>query len=516
MSWLNRLSQRHPSANALKRANKRDGATAMVGQAVGRLGRRLAGWKADRRNINALMAAGGEDLRARARQMCRENPYASNALEAFVAASVGAGIKPSSMITDGEKKKAVQAAFLVWTDEADADGLTDFYGLQALAARAMFEAGECFIRFIVTPSSDGLSVPLQLQVLEAEHLPLSHNEVLANGNIVRHGIEFDERGKRVAYHFLTAHPGEGAMRWRGLNRTIVPAADVMHLYRPLRPGQVRGQPGITPSMIRLYLLDQYDDAELDRKRTAAMFAGFITKKAPEDADPVSGQQAETAGETAVAPMEPGTMQVLLEGEDVKFSEPTEVGGSYEAFQYRSLCAIGAGCGVPYHLVSGDLSKANYGNLRGGQVEFRRRVDQFQHMTLVFQLCLPVWRRFLEMAVLVGAVPLSPVELRSDPTTRAAKWIPPRWEWVDPAKDRNAELLAVRAGFKPLSDVIEAEGYDVDDVLDDIAAMNLKLDERGIITDSDPRKVSKAGLTQARAAGSELPENVTEPPAQSAA
>ena len=32
-------------------------------------------------------------------------------------------------------------------------------------------------------------------------------------------------------------------------------------------------------MVRLFLFDQYDDAELDRKKTAAMFAGFITKTA---------------------------------------------------------------------------------------------------------------------------------------------------------------------------------------------------------------------------------------------
>jgi hypothetical protein len=69
-------------------------------------------------------------------------------------------------------------------DEADADGLTDFYGLQAMAARAMFEAGECFIRFRSRRPEDGLqearrgaspdrepmSVPLQLQMLSSEHL----------------------------------------------------------------------------------------------------------------------------------------------------------------------------------------------------------------------------------------------------------------------------------------------------------------------------------------------------------
>ena len=86
---------------------------------------------------------------------------------------VGDGIKPSSLIEDAELRDGVQRLWLAWTDEADADGLTDFYGLQAMAARAMFEAGECFLRFRPRRAEDGLAVPLQLQMLSSEHLPLA-------------------------------------------------------------------------------------------------------------------------------------------------------------------------------------------------------------------------------------------------------------------------------------------------------------------------------------------------------
>jgi capsid protein len=34
-------------------------------------------------------------------------------------------------------------------------------------------------------------------------------------------------------------------------------------------------PWVAPAMVRLLLLDQYDDVELDRKKVAAMFAGFV-------------------------------------------------------------------------------------------------------------------------------------------------------------------------------------------------------------------------------------------------
>ncbi len=54
------------------------------------------------------------------------------------------------------------------------------------------------------------------------------------------------------------------------------------------------------------MLDQYDDAELDRKKTAAMFAGFITKTAPEEQ--LLGEIEATDMGGAIASLEPCTMQ----------------------------------------------------------------------------------------------------------------------------------------------------------------------------------------------------------------
>ena len=102
----------------------------------------------------------------------------------------------------------MQKLWLDWTDEADAEGFTDFYGLQRRAAREVFIAGEVFFRFRPRRPQDGLTVPLQLQMLPSEMLPLNRNEVSPGGNVIRQGIEFDAIGRRVAYHFLRRHPGD--------------------------------------------------------------------------------------------------------------------------------------------------------------------------------------------------------------------------------------------------------------------------------------------------------------------
>jgi capsid protein len=60
-----------------------------------------------------------------------------------------------------------------------------------------------------------------------------------------------------------------------------------------------------------------------------------------------GQRAARDG-AALIGLQPGTMQLLLPGEDIKFSDPADVGGSYEAFQYRTLLAC---CGATRHAPS---------------------------------------------------------------------------------------------------------------------------------------------------------------------
>ena len=454
--------------------------------------RRLRGWQPPLENINSLVAAGGPRLLARARELVVTNGYAANACEAFAANLVGDGIKPSSLIEDADLRDRVQQLWLAWTDEADADGLTDFYGLQAMVAREMFVAGECFVRLRPRRPKDGLRVPLQLQLLQSEMLPFDKTETAANGNCIRCGIEFDRIGRRVAYHFRRRHPGDSTDQGALIPETTrVPADDVLHVFRPIDAGQIRGLPHVAPAMVRLFLLDQFDDAELDRKKTAAMFAGFITKTAPEE--PLMGETEDAEDGTGIASLEPGTLQVLLPGEDVKFSSPADVGGGYEAFQYRTLLSIAASVGLPYHLVTGDVRQANYSSLRAELVEFRRRVGQLQHGVIAHQLCRPIWRRWLEAATLSGALDLDDLD-----TALPVQWIPPRWDWVDPLKDIQAQLLAIEAGLLSRRKAVEATGYDIEEIDRENAADRDRAEGLGLTYRASPGETQGARATPNRA------------------
>ena len=465
-------------------------------EAAGR-GRRSLAWMPGNPGAVAAMLATGVDLRIKSRDLVRRNAWAQSALEAFVANAVGTGIKPQSLAPDDAFRASVQTLWRDWTDDADAAGQTDFYGLQALACRAMLEGGECLIRLRPRREEDGLAVPLQLQVLEPEHLPMHLNTDLPNGNVVRSGIEFDGLGRRVAYHLYRAHPDDGRLApmsgQGGLDTVRVDAREIAHLYRVLRPGQIRGEPWLSRALVKLNELDQYDDAELVRKKTAAMFAGFVTRQNPEDSLLGEGH-ADDAG-VAIASLEPGTLQILEPGEDIKFSDPADVGSSYSEFLRTQFRAVAAAVGITYEQLTGDLTGVNYSSIRAGMLEFRRRCEMVQHAVLVHQMCRPIWGAWMKQAVLSGALD-APGFARGGMARRrqylSVKWIPQGWQWVDPEKEYKAMLLAIRAGLMSRSEAISANGYDAEDIDREIAADNARADDLGLIFDSDPRYTSKDG------------------------
>lgn len=436
--------------------------------------RRLKGFTASRAHVNSLIAAAGNDLTARARYLIRNNGYAINALESFAGNAVGTGITPSSTIEGAALKDRVQRLWSQWVNECDSEWMTDFYGLQRRAARELFIAGEVFFRFRPRLLSDDLSVPLQLQMLPSEMLSLYDNRVLENGNRVRQGIEFDSIGRRVAYHFYKRHPGDATDPGLTGETVRVPADSVIHLLDPTDAGQLRGVSRFSPAIVKLFLLDQYDDAELDRKKVAAMFAGFVRRPA---ADFASMNESDERGDPLM-PLEPGQLQILEDGEDITFSTPADVGGSYEAFQYRTLLQVSAALGMPYANVTADMVKANYSNTRAALLEFRRRIEAFQHSVMVYQFCRVVWAKWLDAAVLSKAINLPNYEQQRREYL-GCNWLPPRWDWVDPLKDIKAEIEAINAGLKSRSQAISERGYDASMVDKEIAADKAREQAMGI-------------------------------------
>jgi capsid protein len=116
------------------------------------------------------------------------------------------GVTVRSRAKDAEFRVAATALWRRSAQELDPEGLLSFGGMQAQAVRGRRVSGEIFLRRRRRLPEDGLAVPLQVQILEAEMVPLGYQADLANGNYVRDGIEYTIRGARAAYWMYTEHP----------------------------------------------------------------------------------------------------------------------------------------------------------------------------------------------------------------------------------------------------------------------------------------------------------------------
>lgn len=463
-------------------------------------GRRFGSWGVQNLGPNASVFHSLRTLRSRARELLRNNPWARRGVESIVANLVGTGIVPRWHLPDRPALKTeIQDLWRRWVDEADADARLDFYGLEALVTRSIVESGEILVRLRPRQLSDGLSVPLQLQVLEPEFLDDLNDRPLPNGHVVRMGVEFDALGRRAAYHLFRAHPGDviamsGSLLGGGMASSVaVPAEQVQHLYRMERPGQIRGVPWLTPAILRIYELDQYDDAQLVRQKIAAMLTGFMYQNAEEDLFGTD-EGRDDLGQQILG-LEPGTMQVVPPGiQKIEWSSPPDAGNTYPEFMKNQLRAVAVALGVTYEQLTTDLSLVNYSSIRAGLVEFRRWAEAVQWHVLVFQFCRWVANAWLDMAVLSGALNL-PGYAENPAPYRSIAWRPPKWDWVDPEKEANALLKLTRGGFQPRQDGIAALGDDAEEVDRKYAEDNARADALGLVFDSDPRRTKPQGEQQ---------------------
>ena len=459
-------------------------------------GRRSASWDAPDIGINSINTPALRNLRARSRAAVRNDPYAFNVIDKRVSNLIGTGITPRPKIEDDTLRKVQQELWEDWVDESDADGLTDFYGQQALIARTVETAGECFVRIRPRSLDENLAVPLQLQVLAPEFVPHDKFEPAKNGNSIRAGIEFNPAHQRVAYWMYRVHPRDASSLNAGYNQLVrIPAAQVLHIFEPVEPGQLRGVPRLAPVLKRLRSLDNYDDAVLFRQEVANLFAGFISRPPPEATqqprDPVTGQllTEDRDGFTPMVALEPGTMQELGPGEEVEFSKPPDAGNNYPDFMRQQLMAAAAGTGTPYEILTGDMREVNDRALRVVLNEFRRRLEQLQFGVYVHQLCRPVRAAWMDMAVLAGRLKLDDYSQRRREYLRT-RWVPQGWAYIQPVQDIQARMMEVNAGFNSRSEMVLRSGYDAETVdaenaADQARAHDLGLNYKTLVDQPEP-------------------------------
>jgi lambda family phage portal protein len=447
-------------------------------------GRRGANWRAPGTSANAAALPQVQTLRDRSRDLIRNDPFAKRGKEAWVDNAVGSGIVPTPDTGVDKLDRQIAEAWEEFAQSCDAEDGGDFYALQALACGTIVESGDVLTRRRRRRSSDGFAIPLQLQLMEPDHLDTIKQS--QGGNRVISGIELDALNRRQAYHVMPDHPGETSPVLRGLRTQSVriPADQIAHVYRKTRPGQLLGVPWLAPVMLDIRDLGDYDQAELVRKKIEACLAVFVTSQDGEDPRLLGAETTDDDG-YRIETLEPGMIEYLQPGEDVKTATPQPSAG-YEGFVRQRLHKIAIGLEMPYIVLTGDVSQVNYSSFKAGNIQFQATVRRFQRHTLVPCWCQPVWRWFIDSAFAAGRI--------RSPVSRV-RWTFPAFESVDRQKEALADLIEVRMGKVTMQEVIRRAAGDPDRVLADLKKWSDEIDDRELILDSDPRKVTRAGVGQ---------------------
>ncbi len=463
------LLDRAIAAVAPRMAVKRLQARTMLALAGGYTGARM-----DRASLSGFRPwAGGPEsdiigdlpaLRARSRDLVRNVAIAAGAIGTQVSHVVGTGLSASPCPdaaflgmdeTASEAWRiATQREWKLWAESPDCDAARqgNFYGLQRLAFRSALESGDVFV---LTPNLRRPNRPYQLtlQVIEADRVCNPNNK--SDSDTIVAGVErASVGGEAIACHIVDRHPGE--LRKRGLIWTRYAYTgnasgrrNVLHLFEPTRPDQVRGVPSLAPIIEPLKQLGRYTDAELQAAVTSGLFSVFIKMDPEAFTELFSADAQETIVNQAkdwTKIMESGKAINLLPGESIESANPGRPNAAFDPFMQSILQQIGMALEIPYEVLTMHFS-SSYSAARAALLSawrfFRSRRDW-----LATYLCQPVYELWLEEAVSIGRI--AAPGFFADPAVRAA-WCAVQWTGdgpgsIDPVKEIAAAKQRIDEGI----------------------------------------------------------------------
>jgi len=452
------------------------------------VGRRTDGYHRLATDANAAAGNALTTLRAQARDLVRNNPWARQGLRRLVANTVGWGIRPKAV---GRGADVATQRWRDWaeTTQCDAAGRLTMYGLQKLAMRTIVESGEVLIRRRWRLPEDGLAVPMQLQILEPDFLDAGRDGYLgeAGGPIVQ-GVEFDAIGRRVAYWLFDRHPGStGPIGTGGKISAVsrrIPADGILHVYDQERAGQVRGPSWFASVDVLLHDFGDFQDATIVRQKIAAYLAAFVTDLDGTGNDALGQRGTDGQSGQATETFEPGMIVPLQPGKNVTFPNPPST-SDYEPFSAAALRGVAAGLGTTYEDLTGDLSEVIFSSGRMGRIAHQQDVHDWRWNMLIPQFCVPTWDWMITAIKLEQGIDVA----------ATAEWHPAPMPLLDVDKESMAYQRRVRNGQLTWPQMVRELGEDPDRMLDEIEAFNKEVDRRGIRLDCDPRNLTVAGQAQ---------------------
>lgn len=485
--------RREPLMTRFKRAVLRAATKFALGDArrsyaAAQFNRLTSDWTVSNASANSEIRQGLQPLRARSRELVRNEGYAARYLQLIGTNVVGAsGIRMQSQVKRQNGKpvtalnQKIEDSWADWgkAKNCDVSAKQSWIDLQWLFIRTLAQDGEVLVRFIAADNQYGFA----LQFLDADWLDETYEALLPNGNRIIMSVEEDRYGRAVAYHLTPPmdyyqNPVLGVADFR---RVRVPADELIHAFVVERPGQSRGVPWMSASMLRMQTLSKYEEAELVAARVSASKMGFIQKPmsdVDEDMYDEEGNEIPLLDHVA-----PGVLQELEPGYEFKEFNPQHPAGNYAPFTKGIMRAVAAGLGCSYNSLAQDLESVNFSSIRAGLLDEREFWKEIQ-MWMVEHFCEPVYAAWLKAVVAKGIILPSEYLKLTPPVWRARGW-----NWVDPVKDVQADILAAKNKFRSRSEMAAERGRDFEELLQEIAQEEALAKELGVELVTDVAKPS---------------------------
>lgn len=440
-------------------------------------------------SMNAALEKDLWVMRSRSRRLARDNDYMIRFLQMVRTNVVGpAGIRLQSRVKDAsgkpveEMNRHLEGEFREWGMRGvpTMNGSMSWVDLQNLAIETVARDGEFLCR-IYRGKAAGNEWGLALHPIDIDRL----NEIkrdargVDRGNEIRMGIEMNEFGRPQHYWIRTTHPGDWGSQPRPGRSEYerVPASDVIHLYIPQRPEQIRGVPWAHTTIRRMEMLGGYEEAELIAARVGASKMGILVSP---DGDVESERKDDFFFDAT-----PGSFDIMPDGYDLKAWDPQHPNASFKDFEKAVLRGIASGLRVSYVSLANDLEGANYSSLRHGLTDERDYWRTLQRwMSESFHT--RVWREWTHLAALSGRLdPYGTMVREMD----KVEWQPRGWAWIDPKVESEANAKAHELRVKSRTEIAGERGQDIEDVMLEIQAEDERLKELGIETSGDSAEQS---------------------------
>lgn len=472
MNWINRLLGRGQTPRHTRAF------------AAARVDRLTAGWMATTNSINNELRGDLDRLRARSRDLSKNNDYARKFKKMFVGNVVGpngfklqARVMNNPTTADALANDAIELGFADWARRGNCEitGRMSFPDLcRALAGDTAID-GEFIVRKVRGKSARN-AYGYALQHIDVGRLNTNLNRAATrSSNAIIMGIEIDAYRRPIYYHLFTNHPNDGASGGRECE--AVPADDIIHGFIVEYAEQVRGAPHMSAAILTLHHLGEFEQSALLAARKGADTLGFFVS--PDGTPPPVDDQS--ADDEPITVSVPGSYDTLPDGYDFKPYDSRYPDAMLADFLKSYLRRAASGLNVAYNSLANDLEGVNFSSIRSGVIEER---DQWMTIQGWFAEAFldVVYADWLGLALLNGALTMpngSALPAAKRDKFAAHQWQGRRWQWVDPLKDINASLVAIRAGLTSPYAIASQMGLDLDDVIADLARANASATAAGL-------------------------------------